>query len=406
MTRTKIIFFIVCSFFFLNYGSAQPWFQKSSFGGEARHRATAFSIGNFGYIGLGHINSDVDVEYEDFWRYDPSSDSWTQVADYPEGKCFHVTGFVIDEKAYVGTGRKMDGSYFKRFYKYDPLTNLWTSIADFPGTARRGAVSFSINGVGFVGTGQTTGGYSNDFYRYVPGSNSWFPVPNLPGAIRTSSVAFELNGMGYVGTGNTNVGSTNDFYMYNPSTNSWMARAPVGPTNRQEATGFSLNGKGYIGTGDDYSSGNNFGDFWEYDPNTNTWVQIEDFSGTARRYLVSFVIGDRAYCGTGTNGTNFRDFWMFDRYLSVVSEELNNANLNVYPNPFSERITIDLKSVSEETKNKMEIEIIDIIGRNRMIPYEGEEIFMLDLNVDCPGVYVLNFIVDGEVLLQKKIVKS
>lgn len=406
MIRIKAFSLIVCSICFLNGGFAQPWFQKSSFGGEARHRATAFSIGNFGYIGLGHINSAVDVEYEDFWKYDPASDSWTQISDYPEGKCFHVTGFVIDDKAYAGTGRKIDGTYFKRFYEYDPTTNVWTSIADFPGSARRGAVSFAINGSGFVGTGQTTGGYSNDFYRYVPASNSWFPIPNLPGAVRTSSVAFELNGMGYVGTGNTNAGSTNDFWMYNPVTNSWTPRASVGPTTRQEATGFSLNGKGYIGTGDDYSSGNNFSDFWEFNPSANTWVQIEDFSGTARRYLVSFVIGDRAYCGTGTNGTNFRDFWMFDRYLSVVSEGFKKANIFVYPNPFSETISVDFKSVSLETKNKIKIEVIDMTGRLYDVTYRGEEKLILDLMTKKSGIYLLNFKVDGEVLLQKKIIKS
>lgn len=326
---------------------AQPWFEKANFGGEARHRASSFSIGNYGYIGLGHINSGIDVEYEDFWKYDPSTDSWTQIANYPEGKCYHATCFVIGEKAYVGTGRLENGTFSKKFFAYDPDFNSWTPIADLPGLARRGAVGFTINGKGYVGTGQTTSGYSADFYEYNPGLNQWIVRQTFPGAVRTSSVGFTIGNFGYLGTGNTNVGSTNDFYQFNPLTNTWTMKATVGPTSRQEAVGFAVNGLGYIGTGDDYSSGNNYSDMWEYSPLSNTWVQIEDFAGTARRYLTAFVIGSRAYAGTGTNGTNFRDFWMFDQILSVLKRSMDHMEINVYPNPVSDFATFTLKDLPE-----------------------------------------------------------
>ncbi len=329
------------------YASSQPWFEKSNFGGEARHRATSFSIGNQGYIGLGHINSAVDVEFKDFWKYDPAADSWTQIADYPEGECYHATSFTIGNKAYVGTGRLLSGIYSKNFYRYDPSLNTWTQIADLLGVERRGAVSFAVNGKGYVGTGQTTGGYSTDFYEYNPITDVWLVRANLPGPPRTSSVAFSIGNFGYLGTGNTNIGSANDFYQFNPLTNQWLLKAPIGPTPRQEATGFSVNGLGYIGTGDDFSSGNNYSDMWEYDPLSNIWVQIEDFAGTPRRYLTSFVIGSRAYVGTGTSGTNFRDFWMFDQVLSVLSRKMEHLSISVYPNPASNSISFNLKELPE-----------------------------------------------------------
>lgn len=327
--------------------SAGPWFEKSNYGGVARHRASSFAVGNKGYLGLGHINSGVDVEFEDWWEYDPASDSWTQKANYPEGKCYHATCFVIDNIAYVGTGRLENVTLSKKFFKYDPQLNVWTPIADLPGLARRGAVGFSINGKGYVGTGQTTGGYASDFFEYNPTTNQWIIRANLPGLPRTAAVGFSIGDYGYLGTGNTTSGSSKDFYQFNPVTNQWIPKANVGLTNRQEAVGFAVNGMGYIGTGDDFSSGNNFGDMWEYDPALNTWIQIEDFAGTARRYLTAFVIGTKAYAGTGTNGTNFRDFWLFDQILSVLSRKMDHITIQTYPNPSSEKINFNLGELPE-----------------------------------------------------------
>ena len=341
MKKLLSFIFILISYFSIS----QSWTQKSNYGGAPRHRATAFSIGNKGYLGLGHINSVVDVLYDDFWEYDPASNSWTQKANYPY-LVFHATGFTIGNKAYVGTGRKQDNSYTTDFFEYDPMTNTWTPVASFPGAARRGAISFVVNNKGYVGTGQVSGwANSNGFYEYNPVTDTWQSVATFPGTSRTSSVAFSINNVGYVGTGDAG-GGTNDFWAYYPDTDTWVQKANVGPTPRQEATGFSVNGKGYIGTGDDFSSGTNYADMWEYTPETDTWVQIEDFSGVPRRYLTSVVIENVAYVGTGTSGTNFNDFWRFDAPLSIKNQIIENISLTVYPNPSVDFITIQLNEIS------------------------------------------------------------
>lgn len=382
----KLLLLSFCVLYLSAFG--QPWFEKANYGGEARHRTSTFTIGDDGYLGLGHINSGVDVEFEDFWKYDPASDSWSQIANYPEGRCYHAVSFSIGNKAYVGTGRLENGTFSKKIYCYDPLFNSWTQIADLPGLARRGSVAFTINGKAYVGTGQTTSGYSADFYEYNPTTNIWTAKAMFPGAVRTSSVAFSIGNFGYVGTGNTNMGSTNDFYQYNPATNTWVAKAPVGPTTRQEAVGFAVNGLGYIGTGDDFSSGNNYSDMWEYDPTLNTWVLIEEFAGTARRYLSAFVIGSRAYAGTGTNGTNFRDFWMFDQILSVLKRNLDHVEIVVFPNPSSEKIVFDLNSIPEfvDVKN-ISCSIYSLSGE--LLAQKQFENKQLQLNVNDlnSGVY-------------------
>lgn len=393
----------ICSLNLL--AKAGPWFQKSDFGGDGRHRATAFTIGNMGYMGTGHINAAGAVDYEDFWRYDPASDSWTQIANYPLGKIFHCASFVIGSKAYVGTGRLTTGSFTKKFYEYDPATNIWSPIADYPGLERRGAVSFVANNKGYVGTGQTMSGYVADFYSYNPATSSWSSVASLPAAGRTSSVAFAIDDYGYVGTGNTASGSINDFYRYNPGTNSWNQMANVGPTYRQEATGFAVNGKGYIGTGDDYSSGNNYGDFWEYDPTTNAWTEIEEFDGTARRYLVSFVIGSRAYMGTGTNGTNFRDLWMFDQILSVLGRKMQQVSPLIYPNPVSDQMKIDLGQLPDYVlAENISVEIYSPIGSKMIIKQFETEENTIDVSAFPKGWYVYRLCHENEVFHCGKVI--
>jgi len=384
MKHTLFVLFFGISMFI----NAGPWFEKANFGGEARHRTTTFAIGNAGYFGLGHINSGIDVEYEDFWKYDPATDSWSQIANYPEGQCFHAVSFVIGNKAYVGTGRLPSGSFSKKFFCYDPQLNTWSNLPDLPGVARRGAVGFTLNGKGYVGTGQTMSGYSADFYEYNPTTGLWTVKANFPGPVRTSAVGFAIDNLGYLGTGNTSSGSTNDFYQYNPTLNQWFLKSPVGPTSRQEAVGFSVNGMGYIGTGDDYSSGNNYSDMWEYDPVNNLWVQIEDFAGTARRYLNAFVIGSRAYAGTGTNGTNFRDFWMFDQILSVLSRKLDKIQIKAYPIPVEETIKIELEGLPDYIDlSEISLAIFSMSGNS--ISHHNVDGMSIEINVsNLPnGVY-------------------
>ena len=70
-------------------------------------------------------------------------------------------------KGYVGTG--YDGEQrINDFWQYDPGTNTWAQKADFGGSARYGAVAFSINDIGYVGTGYD-GNYLKDFWAYDPG---------------------------------------------------------------------------------------------------------------------------------------------------------------------------------------------------------------------------------------------
>ncbi|HEY0030519.1 MAG TPA: kelch repeat-containing protein [Bacteroidia bacterium] len=335
------------------------WTQRASVPAIGRHRGVAISIGNRGYAGLGHINAITDILYNDWWEYDPGTNSWTQKANFLPGPRMHPCGFSIGNYGYVGTGR--DNAYVEQndLYRYSPATNTWTAMAPMPSSGRRGAVAFAVSGKGYIGTGS----YTNDFWQYNPATNSWLSVAPLPAAPKISSVAITIGTKGYVGTGD-NGGPTGDFYEYDPVTNIWTAKASMPGLPRMEAAGFSINGKGYIGTGCDYQSGTNYQDFWEYDPATNYWNQITDFSGSARRYMSCFAIGTRGYGVFGTSGTNYNDLWEYGNYIGPAGVNELNANsiIKTYPNPFIEEVTF---SISQEVVfgSNATLRIMDITGK-------------------------------------------
>jgi len=144
---------------------ADTWTQKASITG-ARDGAVGFSIGNKGYIGTG-FNSGAFTYYHDFWEYDPSSNTWTQKADFGGGNRTGAVGFSIGTKGYIGTGLSDSGSK-NDFWEWDQLTNIWIQKTDFGGAIRNGAVGFSIGTKGYIGTGGTNPPLMlyNDFWEW------------------------------------------------------------------------------------------------------------------------------------------------------------------------------------------------------------------------------------------------
>ena len=62
----------------------------------------------------------------DFWEYDPATDTWVQLPDFPGGGRYAAAGFGLGTKGYVGTGLNMVAAdnflWFKDFYEYDQAT--------------------------------------------------------------------------------------------------------------------------------------------------------------------------------------------------------------------------------------------------------------------------------------------
>lgn len=149
--------------------TTDKWNQKSSlpisgyFGG-----GVAFTIGSKGYFGIGdHIGNGY---INSFYEYNPTSDTWTKKADFPGEPRGSATGFSLPNgKGYVGMGFIENGRrYLKDMWEYDPVTNQWTRIEDFPGLERYDPVVFIINSKAYIVTGNSNDVLQKDFWLFDP----------------------------------------------------------------------------------------------------------------------------------------------------------------------------------------------------------------------------------------------
>jgi len=86
--------------------TTDTWTQKADYGGVARHVACGFAIGTKGYVGTGACGS----IYNDFWQWDQSNNTWTQIANYPGAGGAYNTAFAIGCKGFVGLGLDANSS--------------------------------------------------------------------------------------------------------------------------------------------------------------------------------------------------------------------------------------------------------------------------------------------------------
>ncbi len=184
------------------------WTLKSPMPATPRYGASVFVIYSKAYFVCGNAGSAFGPYTDETWEYDIINDAWLLRSPFPGGARYYTTSFAIDNFGYCGTGgiKLPSGQYSfnKDFYRYDPGSNIWTVITDFPGDSVSGAVSFVLNNVGFVGTGNTAVGVTlGAFFSYNPLSGSWSAAPSLPAGFERS-LSYGLNTLnaGYLATGN------------------------------------------------------------------------------------------------------------------------------------------------------------------------------------------------------------
>lgn len=312
-----------------NHWGPNTWAQKASML-ISRNNAIAFTIGNKAYVGLGSFMG--MTYYNDFYEYDPSTNAWTQKANFPPGARFDAVAFSIDGKGYVTTGSS--GAYVNYdMWEYDPATDVWTQKTNCPASARSKAVGFAIGSKGYLGLGNDGGSDLNDFWEYTPATDTWVQKSNYPGGGRQFTMGLSVNGKGYVGLGtNVNGNYYGDVYEYNATTNAWLAKQTFPGSAMHSMACFTMNGKGYVGTG--FNSVNFLTDFWEYNASTDTWTSKAAYSGVPRRNAVGFAIGNKGYIATGLSGTFMpqNDVWEYmddnitgNAYSNTVINTTNNS---------------------------------------------------------------------------------
>ncbi|HEV9034987.1 MAG TPA: hypothetical protein VGQ51_00150 [Puia sp.] len=174
------------------------WTQKAYIFSVPRALATAFTINDKGYIGLGYDQSSSQVsEQNDWWEYDPVADRWTQKAAFPGAKREGAAGFAVNGKGYVIGGSHFangHGNWGSKVWQYDPVTDAWSQKSDFPGAGRYEAVA-ATGTIGGVELGLLVGGGNantlfTDAWEYNSATDNWGQFANMPGGGRYVPAGF------------------------------------------------------------------------------------------------------------------------------------------------------------------------------------------------------------------------
>ncbi|MCB0643296.1 MAG: hypothetical protein KDC44_16720, partial [Phaeodactylibacter sp.] len=186
--------------------STDSWTQKSNFPGQARVGSYAEVVNEKAYIGPGVAYNGPNLYPTDTWEYDPATDTWTEKATHPQIALFVTRTFAIGDTIYTigGTGGPTLLPILD-VYGYSVSSDTWTQLPDFPVTKYRWyATSFTIDGKGYYGFGLDDGSFSylNDFYEYTPETGTWEPLspPPLGDALLfngTGQGGIAVDGVGY-----------------------------------------------------------------------------------------------------------------------------------------------------------------------------------------------------------------
>lgn len=294
-----------------------------------------------------------------FIHYFQFAQSWTKINDFPSLERDDGTYFMIGNTAYCGTGFQVGYILSKEMFAFDMTTETWDTAAPLPnGMERQYASGFSLNDKGYLIFGRDMSNqYSTELLEYDPAHGNWSKVIDFPGKGRTYAA---LKSMGH------------DLLL---------------------VAGIDSLGKSY-------------NDMWRFDMNTFKWSQLTSLPAEGRRGGICFNSNTTLYYTTGISQTNSRlkETWKIFNPTTIYENSWNKF-VEVFPNPVSSQLTIEIQSPDVKIRC---IELKNTIGQTIKIvdgtPISGKSL-KIDLSDLSNGVYLLN-LTSEQGIISKKVLKD
>lgn len=240
---------------FWAYGEKDgSWKQKANLGGKTWDNASCMVLNDKGYVCLGSFNMN---ERKRAWEYDFSKNTWTQKKDVPFVDRYGQISFTLENKGYILGGRDYSSydKIFSDFYRYDITTDTWTQLADFPGGPCLSVPVFIYNEKAYILYNQ------KDLWEYSPSTNNWFKIKtlkqNVPGykGLNINESFYIFSQVSY----NDNI----TVYEYNLLNDTLIEKSIFPGQSKSDIVFVQGSHSVYLGCG----AGNGYNDeFWEYNP--------------------------------------------------------------------------------------------------------------------------------------------
>lgn len=364
---------------------SQTWVQMAN-APIARHHPISFSLNGKGYAVTGSLangNPSNDVV-----EYDPVSNSWNTLPNFPGAARGFGIGAVNNGLAYLGFGAT-SVQYLNDFWSFNASTGTWTQLASCGCSGRRHPAMIASGNKIYVGLGDNSSGDLNDWWMYDIPSNTWSQIANLPGSARHHPYMFNAGGEVLAGFGHSGSTIYNDWYKLDTALNTWSAVNNFQGEARVAGTQFSWGGLGYVLSGDgDNHNYMQTGEMWSYNPIADSWQQLTPHPGESRWAPGSFVINNDVYFFGGYNrltGQHPNDLWKFGLGSPTGVEKTYSTSLSVYPNPANDFISWD------DDENITKVSIYNSLGQQLFTsPAKTKQINTQELNSGLHFVHFYN----------------
>ena len=336
--------YLVLPFAFIALMGHAQWQQLPDFPGTPRDDAAAFAIGADVFVGTGKEADSLLTN--DWYRFDGDLWQWSQIAALPATPRHYCSAFALtdpdDDYGYLFGGLDDTGP-LNELWRYDPMTNTWTQMSSLPGEPRHAAVAFDG---GYIATGLLADSTAtNELWKYDPVTDSWEQLASLPGTSRHRACGAELLGRTIIGGVDGNNTILSDCWTYDATTDSWSDCVSL-PEGRYSAMcGFAGYDDLLIGGSINDSTIVETGFKW----NLTSWLPSGDPhpGGTRRGGIMvgpteNSAGGWDTYLGLGlsNDGMRHNDWYVTGGAFSV--NELSMGKVAVHPNPTSGALWIEM----------------------------------------------------------------
>lgn len=351
----KALLLLITLFLVNQEFKAQTWAQLTDFPATERDDGVAFVINNKAYCGSG-----LQVGWSltgDFHCLDLGTETWSTVASMPLGEeRQYACGFTDGTNGFVFGGEAF-GSDLNDLWMYSPATNSWTAKTSKPGNGVRGASYFVIGNIAYIiGGAFTTNDAINEVWAYDMLGNTWTQKNNLPITNWRGSGA-ATNGKGYLLYGmNSAYAYSRYLYEYDPLLDNWTYISTfAGPgTGKVYANMQAINNDLVVFAGkDSLNICNN--QLWTYNLISNSWLSVSTLTATLRKGGMGFTNAGTYYytCGISQADVRLKETWKTNVSVGIKEFEKQEQIL-IYPNPASDFIAIQFpKSVLKNVEYKI-----------------------------------------------------
>jgi N-acetylneuraminic acid mutarotase len=274
-------------------------------------------LGGLIYVVAGRT---ADAHSQKVYAYDPTTNTWTEKADYPiavQSLCLRA----VSGKLYgIGGHNSTTATFYKDVYEYDPAANTWTKKTDMPtGREDFGSAVFDGKIYCFGGLTDTPEDYTltKVMEVYDPATDTWDEtLADLPDYKHFGDFGATHNGLIYAVDGSNTFASypfifnVSVMYIYNPATDTWATDTGC-EYPRSYKRVVALTDKIVLVSGNTMTTTDYTKTIYSYTPSTDTWTREGDAPYSAGGTGLAVLDGAIYLCG-GQNPTKLAYFYKLE----------------------------------------------------------------------------------------------